>query len=356
MTTTIGALGVLVAETARLRARMDVLARQTADGRRGSLYGDIAPEARRAMDLRGEIARRTAYEGAIEGALGRATVAQEALTQLGQIAEKFFAETMPLGTGQPERIATIASMAREAMAEVAGLLNQRHAGEYVFGGSDLTSPPVPDPENIATSGMAAQIAAAVAGLGGGNAAAVAAATMAAALDDTPGVTPFSAFLSDPLQGGSEAPRSLVAADGERVGYGLFANRNARAVSTGETTGSWARDLLRGLATLAALDPAQAQLGADFTDLVATVREGLRSAVRGLNEESGLLGAAQARLEAIRTRHVEVSDALRAQLASIEEVDMTETITRLQATRTQLEASYQAISTLGSLSLARFLGG
>ncbi|MBW8270440.1 flagellin [Caldovatus aquaticus] len=356
MTATIGALGVLAAETARLRARMDVLARQAADGRRGGLYGDIAPEARRAMDLRGEIARRAAYEGAIGGALGRAAAAQEVLGRLGQIAETFFAETVPLASGQPERIATVASRAREAMAEVAALLNERHGGEYLFGGGDLENPPVPDPEGIATSGMALQIAAAVAGLGGGNAAAVAAATKAAALDDTPGVTPFSAYLSDPLRGGAEAPRGLVAADGERVEYGLFANRNARAVSAGETTGSWARDLLRGLATLAALDPAQAQLGADFTALVGTVREGLRSAVRGLNAEAGLLGAAEARLEAIRTRHAEVSVALRSQLSAIEEVDMAETITRLQATRTQLEASYQAIAALGALSLARFLGG
>ena len=41
--------------------------------------------------------------------------------------------------------------------------------------------------------------------------------------------------------------------------------------------------------------------------------------------------------------------LTAQLASIEEVDMAETISRLDATRTQLEASYQAISLVSELS-------
>lgn len=355
MTATVGALGGLAAESALLRARMEVLARQVADGRRGVLYGDIAPEARLAIDLRGEIARREAYEGVIGRVLGRTAAAQGALRQLAAIAEQFFAETMHLNGVVPERIAATARMARAAMVQVAGLLNERYAGEYLFGGSDSLNPPVPDPNGIAASGMAQQIAAAVAGLGGGNAAAVAAATMAAALDDAPGVTPFSAFLSDPLRGGTEAPRDLLAADGERVGYGLLANRNARAVSTGETTGSWARDLLRGLATLAALDPAQAQLGNDFVALVGTVREGLRSAVRALGQEAGLLGAAEARLESLRTRHADVTVALRGQLAAIEEVDMAETLVRLQGARMQLEASYRAISVLGSLSLARFLG-
>jgi flagellin-like hook-associated protein FlgL len=202
--------------------------------------------------------------------------------------------------------------------------------------------------------MAAQIAAAVAGLGGGNAAAVAAATKAAAMDDTVGVTPFSAFLSDPATGGAEPPRAIPTADGERVEYGVLANRNARAVSAGETTGSWTRDLLRGLATLAALDPAQAQLGQDFTDLVGTAREGLRSAAGALAVEQGALGQVEARLEAARVRHEEASAVLAGQLAAVEEVDMAETLTRLQATRSQLEASYRAIASLGGLTLAQFL--
>jgi flagellin-like hook-associated protein FlgL len=147
---------------------------------------------------------------------------------------------------------------------------------------------------------------------------------------------------------------VPAAEGERVEYGVLANRNAAATSEGETTGAWSRDILRGLATLAALDPAQAQLGADFTELVASVRDGLRSAIDALGEERGALGAVEQRLEATAVRHSEVTVALTAQLAAIEEVDMAETISRLQATQTQLEASYRAISVASGLTLTRFL--
>ncbi len=61
-----------------------------------------------------------------------------------------------------------------------------------------------------------------------------------------------------------------------------------------------------------------------------------------------------RLEATARRHAEVSVALTGQLAGIEEVDMADTISRLQATQTQLEASYRALAQVSALTLTRFL--
>ena len=351
----IGPIGRLDAGAAILRQRLDVLTRQVSDGRRGPGYGDIAPEARRAIDLRADIARREVWQGTISRALAQTEVTQKALGRMEEIATRFYQEAIRTDGTSGVRIAAVAAQARAAMTEFATLMNERFAGDYVFGGTDSANPPIPDPQGIATGGMASAIAAAVAGLGGGNAAAVAAATLAAAQSDAPGVTPFSAFLSDPAQGLGEPRRSVPAAEGERVAHGLFANRNAAATSEGETTGAWARDILRGLATLAAMDPTQAALGADFTDLMAVVRDGMRSAIDALAEERGALGATEQRLEASARRHREVSVALAGQLARIEEVDMAETISRLQATQIQLQASYQAISLVSGLTLARFLG-
>ena len=78
------------------------------------------------------------------------------------------------------------------------------------------------------------------------------------------------------------------------------------------------------------------------------------AVDALGEERGALGATEERLGAISRRHGDITVTLTAQLASIEEVDMAETISRLDATKTQLEASYRAIAMVSSLSLANFL--
>lgn len=346
--------GRLATDTAALRARMELLTRQVSDGRKGTLYGDTAPEARRAIDLRADIARRATWQGSIDGALGRVQVALTVLGQLETIASAAMAGTLSLPGTDSRRVTVVAQEARAALVQVAQLLNTRQGGEYVFGGSDFLNAPIPDAANVLSSGMTVQIATAVGGLAPGGAAAVSAAALAAASSDTPGVTPFSAFLSDPLGGLAEPRRSVPAEDGLRIAYGLSANRNAAAVSAGNTTGSWARDLMRGLATLAALDPAQVSLGTDFQAVVADAREALRSATETLGQERGLLGAVEKRLEGVRDAHADLTITLRLQLSAVEEVDAAETIAKLQATRIQIEASYQAIATLGGLSLARFL--
>jgi flagellin-like hook-associated protein FlgL len=352
--TGINAVSRLDAGAQALRLRLDTLTRQQSTGFKGPGYGDIAPDARRAIDLRADVARREVWQGTIDRTLARTSVTQNALGRLSDIATNFYEQAITIDGTNGVLVSSIATQARAAMEEVANLLNERYGNEYVFGGTDTAKPPIPDPQGIATSGMAADIAAAVASLSAGNAATVAAATLAAATSDATGTTPFSTFLSDPATGLTEARRSVPAAEGQRVDYGILANRNAAATSEGETTGSWARDLLRGLATLAALDPSQTVLGTDFTDIVATARDGLRSAVDALGEESGALGATEERLSAISQRHKDVTVTLTTQLASIQEVDMADTITQLDATRTQLEASYRAIAMVQGLSLTNYL--
>ncbi|MDI3308681.1 MAG: flagellin [Acetobacteraceae bacterium] len=348
-------LGRLDADTAMLRLRLQTLTRQLATGQRTEAPGDLAPQLPQALQLRAEAARRDTYGTAIGEALSRTQVMQQALSRLAEIAQEFGEDAaVKLDPADPQAISLTAERARQAMIEVGHLLNTQYAGEYLFGGSDFGNPPVPDPEGLPSSGFASQIAAAVGSLGGGNAAAVAAATRAAAQDDSARVTPFSAFLSDPATGLVEPRRSVPAEDGTLVPYGILANRNAAARSSGETTGSWARDLLRGLASMAALTPAQTASPGDFSQFAATIRDGLKSAIAGLADEAGALGLTEARLEDMQSRHEAVQTTLQAQLADIQEVDMAEVLSRLQATQTALEASYAAIGRIGALSLTQFL--
>jgi len=353
--TAVSLLGRMETDSAALRLKLEMLTRQVSTGRRTDQIGDLAPQLPRALTLRAEIGRRDTYGTAIDEALGRATTTGTALQRLAAIASEFADQVaMKLDPNDTASLSLVAARAKAAMVEVGQLLNSRSNGEYLFSGSDFANPPVPDPDGLPGSGMAAQIAGAVATLGGGNAAAVAAATKAAAMDDTAGVTPFSAFLADPATGLAEPRRSVPVADGQAVAWGVPANRNAAVASTGETTGSWARDLLRGLASLAALRPALAASPADFRALSTTIRQGLKSAANGLADEQGALGLTEQRLQAAKDRHASLTDTLQAQLADIEEVDLAATLTRLQATRTALEASYSAIGQLGGLTLTRYL--
>ncbi|MBK1661793.1 flagellin [Paracraurococcus ruber] len=353
--TSIGPLGRFDAEVTALRQRVETLTRQVSSGQRTDRQGDLTPDLPRALSLRAEMARRETYGSLIGEALNRTQATQQALQRLGSIASEFADQVaMKLDPNDTASLSLVATRARQAMVEVGQLLNSQSAGEYLFGGSDLANPPVPDPDGLPTGGLASGIAAAVAGLGPGTAATVAAQTLAVAQDDSAGTSPFSAFLTDPATGGGEARRSVPSGDGQLVAYGVAANRNAAAVSAGETTGAWAKDLLRGLASLAALTPASAASTADFRAFADTIRNGLRSARDAIADESGALGLTEARLTATQQRHSVLTDTLKAQLADIEEVDLAATLTRLQDTRSTLEASYSAIGRLGSLTLTRFL--
>jgi flagellin-like hook-associated protein FlgL len=205
-----------------------------------------------------------------------------------------------------------------------------------------------------SSGMATSIATAIGGLNNSNASSVAAATLAAAQDTTVGNSPFSSFLEDPAGGANEARRSVPAADNHLVTYGVPANRNAVAQSRGETTGSWARDLLRGLFSVAALGPSQAQYDQGFGDLANTLRNGFASAESALSEEMGALGNVSQQLDTSKARHRDVSDTLQKQITGLTDVDMAETLTQLQATRTALESSYRITASLADLTLSKFL--
>ena len=92
---------------------------------------------------------------------------------------------------------SIAASARDALSQVASLLDTQDGGVYVFAGQDTANPPVPDPDNIANiAAFYTQINAAVAGLAppvqrGGTANA----TYAVATSNAAGTSPFSAYLS-----------------------------------------------------------------------------------------------------------------------------------------------------------------
>ena len=355
---TIEISGRLAVETARMRAQMEVLTRQYATGQRSHRLGDLSPDVPRAVSLRAQSGRIEAYERVLTQTVGRASIMQASLSRMTDIAREFRATVIPrLYTRDAVALDSVKMQARGALAEMAHLLNARHSGEYLFAGSDIGRPPIPDPEGLATGQMAQDVAAAVATLGTAGAASVLNGTRTAAQSNAAGVSPFSDFLRDEaaLPASDREPRRAVpATDGQFITYGLFADRNAVSVSTGETTGSWVRDLMRNLMSVAALEPGQMDELPEYTEFLAGVRDGFAAAERGVTEESGGLGQVTARIEDTQRRQRAITDLLRGQLSSIEEVDLASTLERLQATRGALEASYRAIGTLSELTLARFL--
>jgi flagellin-like hook-associated protein FlgL len=343
-----------------LRARVAELTRQVSSGQRAESYAGLRTEAFRAIDLRADHARRQAFSAAAErgGAFGDA--AQLALkgisgaaTRVMEHAGRLMANGMPGSDAQA--VAQTAQEARTALQEIVGLLGERFAGEAIFGGADPAGAPVVSPQGFESTGLFLGIRAAVQGLGGGNGQAVLDQTLMLAQSNDPAISPFTGFAARAAQGvEQDSRRGVPVAEGVNVEIGLYAYRNAAVTSRGDTTGSWARDLIHGLSVIASLGPDQVAQGADYDALVRGAVGALKAGIEGVTEEQGALGSQQARLSAAAKRNEELATQLDLQLGKIEEVDMAEVITRLQSMQTQLEASYRALAMLSDLSLTNFV--
>jgi flagellar hook-associated protein 3 FlgL len=369
-----GTIGRTLTAALATRDRLDLLTRQASSGRIAETFGGLAPNARVSIDLRTAIARRDAYGQAIATAESRIAVMQPALGRIGEIAINATQAAMAAVTQGRISIPVLAQAAREALVELASTLNVTAGDDYVFNGSDTSRPPIPNANAILQSGFFTQIRAAVQQFGQPwdhdanpltpdvprGASQVMADTLAIAASTAPGTTPFSPHLEGP--GGAEPRLGIVADDGQRVTYGLRANANGLAQSRTDppSTGSFIRDIMRGLAVLGSLDEDMAGIddpalaGDDFEELLLGISRSLQSAVKTLEEERGALGVAEQRLEALKQRHLDMMVVLKAQVGKVEDVDLAEVSARLQLLQTQLEMSYRLIAGLRDLNLARYL--
>jgi flagellar hook-associated protein 3 FlgL len=349
-----GARGSVLAGAAQVREKLDLLTRQTASGRVSDTFAGLGAGAATSLSLRPAITRIEAFQANGDAVQGRMDVARSSLEQISAIAAEFRARTADLNGLSEAMVDSVAAGARDALRTVADLLNARYGDQYVFAGQDSARAPVPNSDAILQSGFYTDIAAAVDDLAVNGPAATIAATLATAGSNAPGTSPFSESLSQPAATLAALADRVPVGEGRSVAVGIMASANAAAVSGGDsTTGSYIRDILRGLATLGALDSGQMH-EPGFAELVADTRGSLEGAITALNVDAGVLGDRQAAIRDGRARLEETITSLRGQVSNVEDVDMAETLSRLSLAQTQLQASYQLLAGLQSLSLTKFL--
>ena len=243
-------------------------------------------------------------------------MAQTALSSISTIAADFFAKSGAINGLNPSEASSIAASAKVALEQVGQLLNSKAGGVYVFAGQDTANPPLPD------------TSAAVVG--------------PAVLASDTATAPFSATLGT-------TPPTIEVGEGQRVQVGVLANRNTLTPSAAPTTGSYVRDILKALATLANATP-----GPDLQATGASARALLGSAVTAIGVESGALGDVQSSLAARRTQLGDTVTALNAQVDNAENVDYAAISTRVSLLQTKLQTSFQLIAGVKSLNLAQYL--
>ena len=349
-----GLMASLVANAGTARQNLDALERQASTGKIADTYAGLGAAAKISLDLRPAIAHAKTAQSNIDAAMGRMAQTQTAMTQLQNIAATFYAQLNNLNGLNAGEVDSTAANARAALTQVAGLLNTRNGDVYVFAGNDTANPPVPNADNILSSGYYTQIRTAVAGLSGAGAAATIAATLAVATSNVGGTSPFSASQSQPAAVLAGQVPSVDAGPGPRPQIGLLASANTNVVSSGpSSTGSYTRDLMRALATIGSLSSGQLS-ASGFSSLIADTRAGLNSAIGAMAQDAGVLGNTQSALTTTRSSLGDVQTALAAQVSSVEDVDMAATLSALQLAQMRLQSSYQLIAGQSSLSLVKYI--
>jgi flagellar hook-associated protein 3 FlgL len=352
-TSNYGLLGALMAAGATTRQQEAILAQQEATGLVSSSYAGLGGGARTSLDIRPQLGHQQALIDGISAADGTIDVTQTALSQISSVASSFYAQVNSLDSADPTAVTTLAASARAALQEVAGLLNTTDGNSYVFAGTDSSNPPVPAADDILNSSFYTQISAAVGNLGTAGAAATSAATLGIAASNAPGTSPFSAALSQPSATLASQRNEVQIANGVRLPYGVLASANTEITSTGSTTGSYMRDLMRSLATLGSLTGAQAG-GPGISSLVADTSTSLNNTVGAISTEQGVLGNLQSRIDTQSTTLSQTKTALTNQLSSVEQVDLATVYTNLTQVQTQLQAAYKMIAGANSLSLVNYI--
>lgn len=312
----IGLLQALATDSGAIRDQLAVATQQMATGKVASSYAGLGAGARTSLNLTPQIAQLQTWSSNIDSATARLGVTQSALTSITSIASTFLAKAATLNGLTPGVTTSVAAQAKTALVQVAQLLNSKVGDTYVFAGQDTANPPVPDT--------------------------TAATLIPALLGSDTATPPFSATL------GAAVP-TVQTGPGERAPVGVLANRNTLSVSAAPSTGSYMRDIMRALATLANTTDG---LGLQATAADTSTR--LQSAISAASSEGGALGDVQAGLAARKTALTETQTTLSAQVSSVENVDLAATLTRVTQLQTQLQASYQLIAGVRDLTLSKYI--
>ena len=346
--TGLGGLTQIVSDAARTKQTITQLATEASSGLISDTFAGLGEGAAVALDLSPQLAANAQIQTNTQSAATIQTAAQSALGQIESIASNFAAQaTQMIGIGGST--GSVAASAQSALAQVATLLDTKVGDFYVFAGQDSADPPVPDPANINSSAFSQAIQTALAGLATNGQAATSAATLAIASPG--GVSPFSPALEAGV-----SPAHVDLGGGNFVDVAPLANADSNAASAGvgtTSTGSYTRDILRGLATLGALTDAQTS-DPNFTPMVQDTITSLQGAVSAINTDIGALGDRQNQISAAQTDAASAAVALKTQISNVQDADLAQVATQLSSAQTQLQASYQLISNFSTLSLVKFL--
>jgi flagellar hook-associated protein 3 FlgL len=318
---------------------------QISTGLKTRQYGDLGSSAVRDLNLRNQTAGIDAYQRTITVVQGRLDIVDKNLLSMRTDALQVRDLIIAQGNHDAGREAIVAA-AKNALTNIVSKLNTNVNGRFVFGGVETQSAPMVSADALLATASGAVNAALSAAPPG-----VPAAIQGAVDDVFNGVNPPATPADANWYAGGAAHPSTEIDHGLPLDYSITGNDPAFA------------KMLNALATIASLPtpadgPAAAPPAtidrADFDAAMQAAFNTLNGGLGGLDMLVSKNGNNQSLLDSTGQMHEATQTIVKSQIGDIENVDLTEASTRLSQLQTQLQATFQTIALLRSLSLVDYL--
>jgi len=292
----------------QLRSQANDLQSQVSTGLKSQDYSGLGASASQVANLQSAVSHHQAYLDTINTVQQRIQEQSTVLSTIQGIAEKF-GELLPSGAfnATPSDIQT---QAKALVQELNDFLNTSDGSRYLFSGS-LTST-----EPFNASGL-------------------------------PNPGSLNTAVNQPVPAGYYAGNDTVQQakvdDNVTVSYGVTADNSAF------------ENIVRVANYLANL-PAGSPSSSNPADVAAMNQAAnlMTQGIAGLQQIQGTLALQSAQVQQVQQNHQNFINLTQTNIQSLESVDPATAITQLNQVETNLQASYQTVSTLQQLSLVNYL--
>ena len=272
---------------------------EQASGVTSTDYGGLGETSGQVINLQISVARSQSYVDAASSAVNKTNVMYTSVTSIANLLSSFRATLTAASNSASTDPTSVTEAAQQGLQSMASLLNAQFGSEYLFGGSNTTSPPV----DVSSSAY-------------------------------PALTSPSSADTKYYQGDDQVASARVS-DGQTVSYGVTADNSAFEQG------------LRALNLVANNSPLTS----------ATLTEALNltiSAVKATAAVQTSLGLASSSMQAASSAQTEYQNFAETLGSNLDGVDVAAVTAQLSTYQAQLDASYSAIAKIQGLSLASFL--
>ena len=355
---TMSTLDALVSQrraAADLNQRLTQAGQEATTGMKADIFRALGMRSSEALALRSSMARNETFISSNEMLANRLDLTALTLRQARDTAQGFLDLAASNLESPSQTAGELQRAARVVLERLTGQINTSFLGVPLFAGTDSAQLPLqrwdavnPDTGLAPRDVLATTIGAGIADATDATAKAARLAEIyASAATVLPAEERFEStfFNGTPLVAadGSASPRVTARIDETTVlAYGIQANDPAFT------------DLLRGLAMIAATDPAEIADPEAYRVWVGTAATAVSDGIAGLLDLETRLGTQQQVVEQTLSTQRDRQDLYNSQVLSLEGVDPYEAATRLNSLQTQLEATYAVTSRLSRLSFLNFM--